>query len=68
MEEGYPDGFKQRGIDLGHEVFQVLAYALDIQPRESGEDGAYWRRWMSAFRVRARSRGYEFDGEGFEIG
>jgi hypothetical protein len=54
MEEGYPDGVKQRGIDPGHEVLQVFADPLELKTSESGEDGACWRRWTSAFLVGAR--------------
>jgi hypothetical protein len=35
-DEGYPDGVKQRGIDPGHEVLQVIADSLELKLSESG--------------------------------
>ena len=56
MEEGYPDGVEQRGIDPGHDVVQVFADPLELKTSESGEDGACWRRWTSAFPWSGRDR------------
>ena len=39
-KEGYPDGIEQRGIDASHEVLQVFADPIELEPSESAEDGA----------------------------
>jgi hypothetical protein len=49
MEEGYPEGVQQRGIDPGYEVLQPFADPLELKTSESGEDGAFWRWRASAF-------------------
>ena len=43
IEKGYPDRVKQRSIDLGHEVFHVVADPSELKTSESGEDEACWR-------------------------
>jgi hypothetical protein len=59
MEEGYVEAVESRSIDPGHDVLQIVAYAFEIEIRESGEDKGRGRRRTSAFSVRAGSRRLE---------
>ena len=54
MEEGYRDEVKQRGIDRGHQVFQVFADPIELKTSESGEDGMCWRQWTSPLPGRGK--------------
>jgi hypothetical protein len=64
MEECYPDGIKQRGIDPGHEVLQVFAGPMESDKSESGEDSACWRRLPV---IGAREMRLESEGKAFEV-
>lgn len=57
--KGYQDVAKQRGIDLGHKVFQVFASPFKLKTSESGEDNACCRR---------RNVGLPFQGQIERIG
>jgi len=58
---------EERGIDPGHEVFQVFTDTFEFEICESGKDSAcQWRR-MSVFRVRARLGRLEFEDKSFEL-
>jgi hypothetical protein len=39
-----------RGIDPGDKFLQVFVHPYEPKNRESGEDTANWREWMSALR------------------
>ena len=44
MEEDYLQTVEERGVDLGHEVFQIFADPFEIQLGEKGEESAcQWR-------------------------
>lgn len=64
--EGYPDIVKQRGINMGHEVLYVLDGAFISKTRESGEDGARWRRRAPDFLVNVGR--FKSNGQIFEVG
>jgi hypothetical protein len=68
IDEYYVDTLELRGIDLGDEVLQVLAYTSEPEGCERGEDSACERRWTSGSLIRARSRGCEFDDKPLEPG
>jgi hypothetical protein len=57
-----------RGIDPGHEFLQVFVHPFEPKIRESGEDRANWRKWMSRFEVGKRMKGWEFKFKCFEAG
>ena len=44
IKEGYKEGVEQRGIDPGHEVFQVTTDPSELKMNESGEKCACWQR------------------------
>jgi hypothetical protein len=46
MEEGYTDSVKQRGIDPGHNVLQVLRDPLELKTSENREDCVCRQRQM----------------------
>jgi hypothetical protein len=62
IEECYLCGVEWRGINLGHEVLQVLTDNTEVKLGESREDNTCQRRWMSG-RIRTRSRGFKPDGK-----
>ena len=68
MENVYAQLVKLRGINWGHEVFQIFADPFERQQSENREESAYRRRWTSGFPVRAAQRGFEFNCETFEPG
>jgi len=51
VKEFYSNVVEQRGVDPGHDVFQVLAVAFEVEGGESGEDSPYCRRWALAYLV-----------------
>jgi hypothetical protein len=67
MEEGYLQIFEYRGIDPGHEVLQIFIGSSEVQLGEGGEDGACLRGRTSAVPLRERWRGFEPNGETFEV-
>jgi hypothetical protein len=68
IEEGYARVMELRGIDEGQKVLQILADPLEIKTCENREDRAGQGRQTSACRIRASSRGLEFDHKITEAG
>jgi hypothetical protein len=64
-EEGYFEVVKKRGMDPGHENFQVFAYTSELKRGENGENDACWQRGILALSAMAESRGLEFKFERF---
>jgi hypothetical protein len=65
VEEGYFEVVKKRGMDPGHEDFQVFAYASELQAGENGEVDACRQRGVLALSATAGSRGLESKLETF---
>jgi len=59
---------EKRGINLSHEVFQVLVNALEFKFGKSRKDEAYEWRLRSACWVRKKSRGTGIKEKVFKSG
>jgi hypothetical protein len=68
VEKSYIHFVELRGVDVGHEFLQIFGNAFESKFVESREDRAFWGRQTWNFPVRARLRGLESKGKGFETG
>ena len=66
MEEGYIQVVEERGVDSGHEVFQITTNSEEPQLSENRKEIACRTRWASASTIRATSRRFEFNDKSFE--
>jgi len=66
IEERYVESIKERCIDSGHDVLQVLAIALKVKGGEGGEDDARQVRQKWILSIGLGSRGSEFKANGLE--
>ena len=66
LKERYLQAVEYRSrINPGYKLLEVVAHAFKLQLGEGGKGGACWQRRMSAFWIRARSSGLEFEHKPF---